>query len=146
MQTSSAEVIASAFEHRELEFYGQDLLQHRQILLRELFLEIDRVGGNHRFFLVRHRIQNRRNEVSQAFTDASPCFDGQMLPLFEGPRHRHGHLLLLRAKLEILRLGQDTGGRKDFLDLFDQVESRASGLILDKTNHCDVGRVVVEDE
>src|SRR5204863_6119123 len=40
---------------------------------------------------------------------------------FQSPRHRHGHLLLLRPVLEVFRLRERSILRKEGSDLFDEV-------------------------
>ena len=47
--------------------------------------------------------------------------------ILQRPRHRHGHLLLLRAELEIARLGKDAVGRKNLLHLRDQIGCAPAG-------------------
>jgi hypothetical protein len=49
-----------------------------------------------------------------------------MLLVLQRPRHRHRHLLLLRAVLEIFCPRQNAGGRKNRLDLGNQ--AGAGGL------------------
>jgi len=44
-----------------------------------------------------------------------------VLPILQRPRHGHGHLLLLRAELEILRPRQNARRRKDFRNLGNQI-------------------------
>ena len=58
-----------------------------------------------------------------------------MLLIRQRPRDRHRHLLLLRAELEIFRARQNSRGRKDFLDLFHQVNARARRLVFNHRNH-----------
>jgi hypothetical protein len=44
-----------------------------------------------------------------------------MLSLLQRPRYGHCHLLLLWAKLKILRTRQNAIGRKYFFDLLDHI-------------------------
>src|SRR5688572_28023944 len=43
LQAALTELIVAALEHAKTEFHRQDGLQHRQVLLRELLLQVDRV-------------------------------------------------------------------------------------------------------
>jgi hypothetical protein len=52
-QAARAKIIVPALEHREMEFHRQNLRQHRQVLLNQLLLQIDRVGGNDRLLACR---------------------------------------------------------------------------------------------
>ncbi len=133
LQTARAEIIRAAFEHREVEFPRQNLREHRQILFRELLLQIDGVGGDNRFLFLRHREQNRRNQIGQRFADARAGLDREMLAVLERARHGHGHFLLLRAKFKILRPRQQPRRRENLLDLGNQV--CAGGLMFGGRNH-----------
>ena len=121
VEAARAEVIAPAFEHGETELHRQDLLEHRQVLLRELLLQVDRVRGDDRLLLVGHGIQDRRHQVGQALADARAGLDRQVLAAGQGLRHRHGHFLLLRPELEVLRPRKNALRGKDRRDLLDKV-------------------------
>jgi len=134
LQPARAEIICAAFEHRKIELHrfrqrAQNSRQHRQVFFRELFLQIDRVRRDDGLFPVRHGEQNRRDQVRQRFADARARLDREVLAVLQRPGHRHRHLLLLRAKLEILRLRQNTRRRKNFFNLRDQIG--AGGLMFD---------------
>ena len=51
--------------------------------------------------LVGHSIEDGRNEVGKTFAYTGAGFDGQVLAIFQRASHGYGHLLLLRAELEI---------------------------------------------
>ena len=140
MQAARAKIVLPALEHREAELHRQNSGEHRQVLFHELLLQIDGVRGGDGLFAVGHGEQNGRDEVANAFADAGARLDHQMLLRFERPRHSHGHLLLLRAILKILRARQQSARRKDFLDLFDQVDTGTGGLGFDNRNHFNVGQ------
>ena len=107
MEPARAQVIGPAFEHGETELHRQDLLEHRQVFLRELLLQIDGVSRNYRLLLVGHGIQDGRHQIGQAFADTRAGFDRQVLPVGQGLRDGHRHFLLLRAELEVLRPRED---------------------------------------
>ena len=67
------------------------------------------------------------NQIGQRFADAGARLDGKVFAVLQCAGHSHGHLLLLRTKLKILRLRQDARRRKNFFDLGDQVG--AGGLM-----------------
>jgi hypothetical protein len=102
--------------------------------LRELFLLGDRVGWITRRAAFA-RVQDGRDQVSQAFADTGARFDGQVLAVLQCARHRHRHLLLLWPELEVARTRQQAGRRKDLLDLLDEVDFRTSRLSLDGADH-----------
>jgi hypothetical protein len=58
-----------------------------------------------------------------------------MFALLQCPRHRHGHLLLLRTKFKILRLRQNTRRRKKFFDLFYKINACTGRLVFDDRDH-----------
>jgi hypothetical protein len=60
-------------------------------------------------------------KIGQRLADAGAGLDRQVLPILQRPRHGHGHLLLLRAELEILRPRQNARRRKDFFNLGNQI-------------------------
>jgi len=93
------------------------------------------VRGDDRLFLVLHREEDRGNEVGEAFADAGAGFDGEMFALLERARHRDGHLLLLRAKLEVFRARQNATLGEYLLDLFYQVVVGSRGLRFDDADH-----------
>ena len=102
VEAARADVIAPAFEHGEAELHRQDLLKHRQVLLRELLLQVDSVRGDDGLLLVGHGMQDRRHQVGQALADSRAGFDCQVLAVGKGLRHRHRHFLLLGPELEVL--------------------------------------------
>ena len=104
LQPARANVILPAFHQRRLELDRQDFLQDRDVLLDQLFLQIDRVRRDDRFLLLLDREKRRGHEVSERFADAGAGFDHEMPLLLERARDRGRHLLLLRAKFEIARL------------------------------------------
>ena len=85
---------------REHFAHDQDVFENK------LLLQIDRVRGDDRFFVLRLRPHHRRDEIRERFPDARARLDHEMLPLRERLRHRDRHLLLLRPILEALRLRQ----------------------------------------
>jgi hypothetical protein len=104
-----------------LELHREDLFQHGQVLLGELLLQVDGVRGEDRLLLVRHGIEDRRHQVGQALADAGASLDREVFAVFQSPRHRDRHLLLLGAELEIRRSGQNAFGREYLSDLLDKV-------------------------
>ena len=132
LQPARAEIIRAALEHREAELHRlgsapSTLGQHRQVFFRELLLQIDGVRGDDGFFLLRHGEQNRRNQIGQRFADAGAGLDREVFAVLQRPRHGHGHFLLLRAELKILRPRQNARRRKDFFDLGNQVMAAPAG-------------------
>ena len=101
LEAAGAEIIRPTLEHGETELHRQDLLEHGQILLRKLLLQVNGVRAHDRLLLVRHCIEDRRHQVGQALADAGAGLDRQVLTVRQGPRDGYRHFLLLRAELEV---------------------------------------------
>src|SRR5260221_4002830 len=67
--------------------------------------------------------------MGQFFPTPGPGFAGRAPAVLQRPRHGHGHLLLLRAILEVRRFGKNSSGREDFLDLGDEVRTGGGGFV-----------------
>ena len=119
VQTPRTKIIGPALQHRVPKIHRQHMLQHRQILAHQLFLQIDRVRGNDRLLLARHRVQDGRDQIPQALADARARLHHQMLPALQRLRHGHRHLLLLGTVLKILRRTQQPFSRENRLHLRD---------------------------
>ena len=133
MKAASAEIILPALKHGAVETERlEGASEHRQILPDQLLLQIDRVGRDDRLFAGGQRVKNARNEVTEAFSDAGSSFYQQVLFLTEGFSDGGGHLLLLRAKLEIAASGKDAGGGKEIANLFNEV--LANGCVFQSTD------------
>ena len=60
LQSPRAKIILPAFHQRRLELDRQDLLQDRDVLVNQLFLQIDRVGRDDRLLLLLEREKRSR--------------------------------------------------------------------------------------
>ena len=121
-KTAQADVVAASLHQHRPELVRQHRLQERNVLANELFLQANRVrGDDDPEVLVGRGGEDGRHEIGEALAHARACFDEQMLPLHQRPRHGHGHLLLLRPIFEIARFREDAAGRKDLFDLRDEV-------------------------
>ena len=109
LKAERAQIIAPALpQHRGEIIIAQQLGEHfahdGDVLIHELLLQIDRVRGNDGLLLFLLRPQHARDEIRERFADARARLHHEMPALRQRRRYRHRHLLLLRAKLEILRL------------------------------------------
>ena len=100
--------------------------------MQQLFLEIDRMRGNNRLFLLLEGIKNGRRQVGNRFAHTGPSLDHEMPFFFERPRHRHGHGLLLGPVFEIVRLRKQTALGKNRANSFDKIAPQ----IFLKRDHC----------
>ena len=91
--------------------------------MNKLFLKINGVSRNDRFFVLLESEQNCRDEISERFADASAGFDHQMSIFLQRLGHGHRHLLLLRAKFEIFRLRKQSALGEDGPNPFDKFGS-----------------------
>ena len=121
LEAPRAKVILPSFHERRLELDRQDFPQDRDVLVEQLFLEIDRVRRDHGFFLLLDREENRRRQIRDRFADAGPGFDHEVPLLLQSAGHGYRHLLLLGPVLEVLCLRQQSGFGKEGPDLFDEV-------------------------
>ena len=111
-QAARAEVVLPAFEQGGLEFFVQQLLQDRDVLVDELLLQIDRVRGHDRFLLLLQRVDDGGTQVGERFADARAGLDDQVAAVVQGARDGGGHLRLLGAVLEVARAAQRAAGGK----------------------------------
>ena len=65
--------------------------------------------------------EDARNKVCQRFADTGAGFGYQVLLVLKGASDGSGHLLLLRAHLEVFRFGQQAGGGKDCLHSLSKI-------------------------
>ena len=121
LEPARAKVILPPLHQRSLELDRQNLLQDRDVLVKKLLLQVDRVRRDHRLLFLLDREENGGREVSDRFADASPGLDHEMTFFLESAGHGHRHRLLLRPVLEVLRLGQQSIFRKERADLLDEV-------------------------
>ena len=129
LQPPGAEIVAAPLEHCERKLHRQHLLEHRQILLGQLLLQVDRVGRDHRLFVLANRMQDGRNQIGQAFADACAGLDDEVLAILQRLGHGDGHFLLLGAEFEILRPRQLATLGKKRAGLGDQIQPGALFLI-----------------
>ena len=103
LQPAWAKIILPAFHQRRLEFDRQNFLQDRDVLMEELLLQIDGVGGNDRLLFLRERVENRWCQISDRFSHARARLNDEMPFFLERLRYRYRHQLLLAPILEVLR-------------------------------------------
>ena len=121
LQAPRAKIILTALQQCSLEFHRQHFFQDRDIFIEKLFLQIDRVRGNDRFFVLLKRKENCRDEISERFSHARARFDHEMSIFLQRLGHGHRHFLLLRPIFEILRFREQAVFRKDRADPFDEI-------------------------
>lgn len=121
LQPACAEIIGAALEHRVGEIYPQHLLQKRQILVHQLFLQVDRVGADDRFLVHLCSIEDRRHQISHALAHTGAAFHDELVPAQQSFGYSYGHLLLLGAVFKILGVSQDALRRKKGTHLLHQI-------------------------
>ncbi len=129
LQPPPAEVVLPPLPEHRLELHGEQLAEDRDVLVDELLLEIDRVGGEHRLFPLLLSEKDRRDEVGERFADARSRLHDEVPLLRQRARHRHRHLLLLAAVFEIARLREQPVRRENLPDPLDEliVDALAQG-------------------
>ena len=108
VQPPQAEVVAPPLDQHGRELQRNDAVQQRQVLLHQLLLQADRVGGDDHAAgrrscrVVRRPAscspaggQDGRHEVGEALAHAGARLDHQMVPLADGPIDGLGHGELL---------------------------------------------------
>jgi hypothetical protein len=75
MQAALADVIAAAFYQHRREFFRHHCLQKGNILLDQLLLQGDRMGGHHGGNILLFQMFDERNEIGETFAHAGAGFD-----------------------------------------------------------------------
>ena len=140
VQAAGAEVVRAALEHRVVEPHrrrqrAEHGVEHRQVFLRELLLEVDGVGADDGLLLVREGEEDGRDKVGEGFADARAGLDDEVRARGQGAGYGHGHSLLLGPELEVAGLREQAGRGKDFYDLLDKVGAGTGGLVFNGGNH-----------
>ena len=104
LQAARTKIILPAFHERGLELDRENFFHDRDVLVQQLFLEVDRVRRDDRLLLFLDREKGRRNEVGKRFAHAGAGFDHEMALFFQRLRDSRRHRLLLRPILEVARL------------------------------------------
>jgi hypothetical protein len=117
-EAALAEVIAAAFDEDGGEFIGVDGLEERDVLVDELFLEGDGVGGDDDAFFVFDGEVDGGQEIGEGFADAGAGLDEEMMVLGEGFLDGGGHLQLLGTEFELVSesSGDDAAGGEDVVE------------------------------
>jgi hypothetical protein len=98
-ETAFAQVVAASLGDREREIDVEELLEQGQVLLRELFLEIDRLGGDEHGLVHRLRVVDGRDEIGETLPDARGGLHAQIAAVLERLGDGARHLRLLFAGL-----------------------------------------------
>ena len=67
LEAQRAEIILTALEEHGLEFSRHELLHERNVLVIELLLQIDGVGGDERLAVFRERVEDGRGRGKRGF-------------------------------------------------------------------------------
>ena len=124
LQPPWAKIILAAFHEGGLELDGQHFFQDRDIFVKKLLLQIDRVRRDDCFLLLLERVENGGREISERLANARAGFDYEMSLLFKGVRHGRGHRLLLGAIFEIFRFREQAALGKDRANVFDKFSAK----------------------
>ena len=118
VQFSQAEVIAPSLHQHGAKLVLTMMLQKGNVLLNQLFLEVDGVGGNHHPLLVPHRPECCGKQVGERLAGAGACLDHRHPFLVEGLRQVERHSGLFGAVLVAGKGGrQHAVGCVETLDL-----------------------------
>ena len=112
-EAAQADIVAAALHQHGTEFFGNHRIEKRDVLLDQLLLQADGVGGHHHTLPAFHNAPNGRNEIRKALANARPCFDKQALPLFKGALHSAGHQNLLGAHFKAGQSTRDCPGIRE---------------------------------
>ena len=78
LQAARTKIILASLHQGRIKLDRQNLFQDRDILVQELLLKIDGVGGDDGFLFLIEREQDRRGEISERFAHARARFYHQM--------------------------------------------------------------------
>ena len=131
-QACRAKVILPPLEQHGRQLVADHLAHDRDVLAHELFLQIDRVGGNDPLAAGLERKLCSRQKVGERLSNAGARLGHQRTRASEGLGHRHGQCLLLRAKFEIPRFCQLPLRRKRIMHRVAKTRCR---LAVRKRNH-----------
>ena len=109
LQPPQAEVVAAALAEHGREFLAADGTQKGDVLLDQLFLKGNGVGGDDDLFAL-GGLGDGRDEVGEAFAHAGAGLDDEVRFPLEGGFDRAGHFLLLGPQLEALEAPGDRAG------------------------------------
>lgn len=99
--TPFTDIVLAPLHQRGLEGQGQHVLQLRQILVKELFLEVFGVGGDHDLGFMAIGKGKGRNQIGKGFAHSGAGFHGQVFTGAEGRIDLFRHLHLAAAEFEI---------------------------------------------
>ena len=105
--------------------FASTFLKVRDILVDELFLEIDRVRRNDGFPALSKRVQGRGNQIRERLSHPGPGLDRQRTAPVECRCHFGGHLLLFGSVFKVLRSGEEAAVRKCLMHARRQRRSRS---------------------
>ena len=117
LQLVQTKIVAHSLDQHCTEFTVQHLLQLRNILVDQLFLQIDGVGGDHHPLPVAYRPQDCRNQVGQALSGAGSGLDEGHPGMVESLCDRFGHGFLGRPVVVVAEsVGQGSAGGEHLED------------------------------
>ena len=105
-----AEVIGASLEQSGGELTVQRTGNCRDILVKELLLEVDGVGGDDCLAVMLQRKTDARYEVGERFAYTCTGFCQQSRIRFQCAGYGTGHFLLLRTELEATGSGKNARG------------------------------------
>lgn len=77
-ESSRAEIVLASFHENDRNLFIEEFSDQRKIFEKELFLKIDRVGGEDCFALMRFCVEQGGNQIGEAFPNAGSCFNQKM--------------------------------------------------------------------
>jgi len=114
-----AEVIAAPLDQHGGELQRDHAVEERDVLVDQLLLEADRVGGDDHsewggvLFPGSRRGQDRRHQIGETLAHPGARLDHQVLRFTDRPAHGLGHGELLGAVFVVLQPGGDTAFRAE---------------------------------
>ena len=111
LEPAQRQVVVPPLDQDRAELVGDHRPQQRNVLLDELLLQVDRVGGNHHPLLVLDDPLDGGDQVREALAHAGSRLDQQTPAHVQRPLDGLGHLGLLRPDLEALQPPRDRSVR-----------------------------------
>jgi hypothetical protein len=145
-QTRRAKIISPPFEQLGMKI-AHHFFDDGNVLVNELFLEVDRMGANDRLATLLQRVFNRRHKICQRLADARGGLNHQRVVFLQSLTHQLRHALLLRPVFKLRRGGQSPLCGKGVMHALRQ-RRPASGTVesIQHLNHersrCGDGRTV----
>ena len=145
-ETAFADIVPPSFRQHEFQLEIQQMRQKREILVHQLFLQIQRLGRDQHRLLHRQRRIDGRDQVGETLSDSGRRLDAEIPSALKCRRDfvRHDGLLrsgFIRMTAEVARVFQRAVLREEGGGLFQTVRTGGPELLLRVQFHLHPGEI-----